>query len=325
MQDQPLPAADPSRTARQPLPMGELQRLKVLCVSEIGWLDSATLLADIKAAGGMTASQYQLPWPPFGDLHPDNAAGSSALIEAEGADGQVHRLLFDTGWNPAWMERRFTEEGIDRLLQAGQIECLIISHEHFDHFWGIGATLKHCPSLPIYIPAGFAPEGLALIRQMGHTGALLTAAPDQPQVLFPGCVLVQFPMRTLLQVQGENVLYFNIAHKGLAMVTGCGHGGVLNLLDYAKKTFVGGERIHAVYGGLHIAPFEDWDAERDRIVAQLCSYAIERLACNHCTGMTAVQKMLEAGLPVQRGTARNGSKTDLFLGNGDVLEVTAGI
>ena len=100
---------------------------------------------------------------------------------------------------------------------------------------------------------------------------------------------------------------------------------VLNLLDYAKKTFVGGEHIHAIYGGLHIAPFEDWDAERDRIVAQLCSYAIERLACNHCTGMTAVQKMLEAGLPVQRGTARNGSKTDLFLGNGDVLEVTAGI
>ena len=32
--------------------MGELQRLKVLCVSEIGWLDSATLLADIK--GGET-------------------------------------------------------------------------------------------------------------------------------------------------------------------------------------------------------------------------------------------------------------------------------
>jgi 7,8-dihydropterin-6-yl-methyl-4-(beta-D-ribofuranosyl)aminobenzene 5'-phosphate synthase len=30
-------------------------------------------------------------------------------------------------------------------------------------------------------------------------------------------------------------------------------------------------------------------------------------------------------LPVQRGTARNGSRTDLFLGNGDVLEVTADI
>jgi hypothetical protein len=29
-------------------------------------------------------------------------------------------LLFDTGWNPAWMDRRFAEEGIDRLLQQGQ-------------------------------------------------------------------------------------------------------------------------------------------------------------------------------------------------------------
>jgi len=31
--------------------------------------------------------------------------------------------------------------------------------------------------------------------------------------------------------------------------------------------------------------------------------------------------MLASGLPVQRGTARNGSQTDLFLGNGDVLDL----
>ncbi|MEE4379031.1 MAG: MBL fold metallo-hydrolase [Candidatus Competibacteraceae bacterium] len=301
------------------LEIGTLKRLKILCISETGWFDNATLFGDVKSAGGMGVSQYNLTWPPLGDLHPDNAAGSSALIEAEALDGTIHQLLFDTGWNPAWMDRRFAEEGIDKRLQQGEIEALIISHEHFDHFWGISSTLKHCPDLPIFIPEGFHEEGLALIKQAGHTGPLTTVHPDQPLVLFPGFALTHFRMNTLLQVQGENVLYFNIADKGLTMVTGCGHGGVLNLLDYARETFA--EPIHALYGGLHISPFEEWDAEHEQVIDKLSEYHIAQLGCNHCTGVKAVQRMTELGMPVVRGSARHGSKTELFLGNGDVLEV----
>lgn len=303
------------------LAIGALKRLRILCISETGWFDTATVFNDIRAAGGAQTDQYAIPWPPFGPLHAENAAGFSALLEAEATDGTVRRLLFDTGWNPDWMDRRFAEEGIDRLLQEGQIEALIVSHEHFDHFWGIGSTLKHCPDIPIYVPEGFHPAGLAFIRQQGHTGTVITVFTDQPLVLFPGLALVSFPMSTLLQVQGENVLYANLQEQGLTMITGCGHGGVLNLLDYARRTFIGGERIHAIYGGLHLSPLEDWDTERDQIVNTLSKYGIAKLACNHCTGRTAVEKMLASGLPVLRGTARKGSQTDLFLGNGDVLEL----
>jgi 7,8-dihydropterin-6-yl-methyl-4-(beta-D-ribofuranosyl)aminobenzene 5'-phosphate synthase len=126
-----------------------------------------------------------------------------------------------------------------------------------------------------------------------------------------------------LQVQGENVLYAHLQDQGLAMVTGCGHGGVLNLLDYARCTFSGGERIHAIYGGLHIAPLEDWDESREQVVNALGGYGIAKVACNHCTGRTAAEKMLAVGLPVVRGMARNGSQTNLFVGNGDVLELDA--
>jgi 7,8-dihydropterin-6-yl-methyl-4-(beta-D-ribofuranosyl)aminobenzene 5'-phosphate synthase len=107
----------------------------------------------------------------------------------------------------------------------------------------------------------------------------------------------------------------------MTMVTGCGHGGVLNLLDYARRTFQGGERIHAIYGGLHISPLEDWDESREQVVNALSGYGIAKVACNHCTGRTAVEKMLELGLPVVRGTAQHGSQTNLFVGNGDVLEL----
>ncbi len=303
------------------LDIGLLKRLKICCISETGWFDTSTVFGDIREAGGAEIDQYAIPWPPFGELHADNAAGFSALLEAEQSDGTLCRLLFDTGWNPAWMDRRFAEEGIDRMLRDGEIETLIISHEHFDHFWGIGSTLKHCPGITIYVPEGFHAAGFELIRQQGHTGAVVTVPADQPLVLFQGLALVSFPMSTLLKVGGENVLYAHLQDHGMAMVTGCGHGGVLNLLDYARQTFVGGERIHALYGGLHIAPLDDWDEARDRIITSLSGYGIDKLACNHCTGRTAVEKMLAMGLPVQRGTARNGSQTDLFLGNGDVLEL----
>ena len=309
-------------TSQQPnVDIGSLKRLKITCISETGWFDNATLLADVKAAGGMNISQYAIAWPPFGDLHADNAAGASALIEAEASDGILHRFLFDTGWGPAWMAQRFAAEGIDEMLRRGDIEGLIISHEHFDHFWGIGATLKHCPPITLYLPAGFQAKGLELIKTQGHRGKVVTVSADEPVLLFPGCALVNFNMQTILQVSGENVLYFHIEDKGMAVVTGCGHGGIVNLLEYARNTFKEGDRLYAVYGGLHISPFEEWDETRESVIEALRGYNLSRLGCNHCTGVKAVQKMLDAGLPVVRGTARHGSKTELFLGNGDVLEL----
>jgi 7,8-dihydropterin-6-yl-methyl-4-(beta-D-ribofuranosyl)aminobenzene 5'-phosphate synthase len=309
--------------ADQALRIAELERVKVLCISEVGWLDNKTLLEDVRAAGGMSADQYDIAWPPFGTLHANNAAGSSALIEAQALTGEVHRILFDTGWNPEWMERRFAEEGVDRMLAGGEIESLVISHEHFDHFWGIGATLKHCPGITIYVPEGFHPQGLALIERLGHQGQVVTTRAGQALELFPGAALVQFPMKTLLRVEGENVLYLNVAQRGLMVVTGCGHGGVLNLLDYARGHFAGNPSLHTLYGGLHISPFEEWDEAKAETVRRIGTYGLSRIACNHCTGLKAVEAMLRAGLPVVEGTGRNGSKSRLFVGNGDCLEVEA--
>lgn len=308
------------QTDGQRLDLGEVGRLSVLCVSETGWFDSEMLLADIAAAGGMQVSQYAYGWPPYGALHPDNRGGSAALVEIEDLHGTTHRFLLDSGWSEAWMEQRFQEEGIDQMLQRGEIACLVISHEHFDHFWGVGVTLRHCPDITVYVNEGFYPEGYAHLKQAGHTGELVVVKPDSPLLLFPGVALVNFDMPFICRIQGENVLYINVQDKGICTVTGCGHPGILTILEYARQNFMQGEHIYGVYGGLHIAPFEKWNAELDDLVAQLAAYNIPLWGCNHCTGAITVQKMIEAGLPIVRGTARHGSKTDLYLGNGDRIE-----
>ena len=96
-----------------------------------------------------------------------------------------------------------------------------------------------------------------------------------------------------------------------------------SICSNARRTFVGGERLYAVYGGLHITPFEDWSAEKDEVIAALADYGIAHFGCNHCAGALAVEKMIAAGLPVVRGSAKHGSKNAMFLGNGDVLELSA--
>ena len=55
-------------------------------------------------------------------------------------------------------------EGIDKMLKNGEIEALVISHEHLDHYWGLETTLKYNPNLKIYIPSTFYPEGMFFLR-----------------------------------------------------------------------------------------------------------------------------------------------------------------
>jgi 7,8-dihydropterin-6-yl-methyl-4-(beta-D-ribofuranosyl)aminobenzene 5'-phosphate synthase len=46
---------------------------------------------------------------------------------------------------------------------------------------------------------------------------------------------------------------------------------------------------------------------------------MQQVAANHCTGLIAIQKMQAAGIPVVKGTAKYGSRSDLYVGNGDTV------
>jgi len=44
---------------------------------------------------------------------------------------------------------------------------------------------------------------------------------------------------------------------------------------------------------------------------------LQKVAANHCTGLVAIEKMIASNIPVVRGTAKYGSKSELYVGNGD--------
>jgi len=334
--------------------IGVCKSIKVTNVSETSWFENAVLMGDIKGAGGLLVNQYDYNWPPFGNgqglgkgsyqegidkikhllpdkldeawkictencVHPDNAGGYAALIEVEEMSGNKRKFLLDSGWSYAWTEECFKREGIDKMLVNREIEALFFSHEHFDHFWGLPVTLKYDPTITIYIPEGFYPEGLQYIKDSGHTGEVITVANGLNQHI-PGMATYVFGIPIICRVYGEQSLYFNVKDKGLVSVTGCCHQGIIRFAETAyNEVKYENDNFHGIYGGLHISPFDDWDPKYDDLVISLQNYGFERIGCNHCTGVLCAKKFISAGYPVIEGTAQHRSKDKAYLGNGDTI------
>ncbi len=293
--------------------LDRVRSLSIKCLSEVSWHDNARMRQDVREAGGLSVDQFDVKWTP------ENAAGVSALIKTVDATGVPHKILMDVGWDLAYMEEVFRREGVDRMLAAGEIDFIYVTHEHVDHFWGLPAAVRHRPDIKLVIPQGFSERSRALIPASGHTGRVVEIPAGPPKTFFPGCASATFDIPIFLSTRGEQALYFNVEGRGLVTVTGCCHPGVLALLEYAKETFDGFLEFHAVYGGLHISPFEEWGPAQDELLDKLKSYRLHRLACNHCTGVLTITKMLELGMHVDRGTARHGTRSDLYVGNGDTV------
>ncbi len=127
-------------------------------------------------------------------LHPDNPADTPALIEVEELDGTMHKYLLDTGWSYEWMNDSFKREGIDKMLKEQQIEALFISHEHWDHFWGLPVTLKYDNRIPLYLHDGFYEEGLQYVKDCGYKGDLKSQTSPSPDYSGNGPAQVDVPI-----------------------------------------------------------------------------------------------------------------------------------
>ena len=334
--------------------IGQCKSVKILNISETSWFDNGIFMNNVTKAGGLLVDQYTFNWPPFGNgkgigkgsyadgiakikhllphkleeawaiakessVAPDNAGGFSCLVEIEDLEGKKTLYLFDTGWNYEWMDTCYKREGIDRMLANNEITAFIQTHEHMDHFWGFPAVTKYNPNIHIYTPSTFYPPGKQYIKDCGHVGKWTEVKKGLHQ-LQPGAALYMFEVPIIFKVFGEMSLYCNVKDVGLVSITGCCHQGIILFADTAYKELrYDNDKFYGLYGGLHISPFDDWDPKYDDLVIGLKKWELQRVGCNHCTGLITAQKFVDAGYPVVKGTARFRSKTTNYLGNGDVI------
>jgi 7,8-dihydropterin-6-yl-methyl-4-(beta-D-ribofuranosyl)aminobenzene 5'-phosphate synthase len=132
-----------------------------------------------------------------------------------------------------------------------------------------------------------------------------------------GLAAVTFDLPIILQTEGEQSLFANVKDRGLVVISGCGHQGLPRIMEVASSTLTAADKVHGLYGGLHMAPFGPLAPAQEAIIRDMPKYGFERIACNHCTGLPAVALMTELGFPIVRGTGSQGSVSDLYVGNGD--------
>jgi 7,8-dihydropterin-6-yl-methyl-4-(beta-D-ribofuranosyl)aminobenzene 5'-phosphate synthase len=92
----------------------------------------------------------------------------------------------------------------------------------------------------------------------------------------------------------DQAVVINVRDRGLVILTGCGHAGIVNIVHYARK-LTGIEQVYAVIGGFHLngpsfIPLIPLACEA------LTALSPEILVPAHCTGWRAIHA-LAAALP----------------------------
>jgi 7,8-dihydropterin-6-yl-methyl-4-(beta-D-ribofuranosyl)aminobenzene 5'-phosphate synthase len=241
--------------------------------------------------------------------------GFSALVRVRKSD-RVRTLLFDTGMTPTGATDNLRRLGVD----LGDIEVIVCSHGHFDHTTGLSGLADRLgrTNLPVILHPEFwtrrrvAIPGAPFELPTTSKRALIDAGFEvieqrQPSFLFDGSVLVTgevdrttafergFPLHEADRGSGwepdplildDQALVVHVAGRGLVVVTGCGHAGIVNICHYAKR-LTGVDRLHAVIGGFHLNGilFEPIIADT---VDALEGLAPDVIVPTHCTGWKAI-------------------------------------
>jgi len=93
-------------------------------------------------------------------------------------------------------------------------------------------------------------------------------------------------------VNDDQALVANIKHKGLVIITGCGHAGIINTINYAKK-LSGINKIYAVLGGFHLTGGDVFEEAIEPTVNELQKADLEYVIPCHCTGWKGINRIID--------------------------------
>ncbi|HLL79579.1 MAG TPA: MBL fold metallo-hydrolase [Ktedonobacteraceae bacterium] len=289
---------------------------------------------DVLMASTPVAHRYPLPQDLFERDQLRAEHGASFLITVVN-QGRRDTILFDTGVSPDGALHNLDLLGID----LASIQAIVLSHGHTDHTHGLDGFLGRLGRrrMPILLH----PDAFLKRRLVYNDGKVLDLPPPSlhdlsregiellvergPSFLVNGTLLVTgqverttgFELGVRNQqaeidgswqpdpwIYDDQAIVVHVRGKGLVVVTGCGHAGVVNILHQARAQ-TGIEQVYAVLGGFHLsgAAFEPIIPPT---IEELQRIAPAVVVPAHCTGWRAAhaiaRAMPEAFVPNSVGT-----------------------
>jgi 7,8-dihydropterin-6-yl-methyl-4-(beta-D-ribofuranosyl)aminobenzene 5'-phosphate synthase len=241
--------------------------------------------------------------------------GFSMLVRVFSED-KARCVLFDTGGSPEGIVKNAECMGIS----LSEVECIVLSHGHYDHFGGLISAVKavNKVNLPVIVhedmfeTRGSAnPKGAVRKYPEFPTEAQLSPAQivrtKKPSLTADGmvCVTGEIPRKISFEtgytphrifvngtwkpdpkIWDDRAIAIKIRGKGLVVISGCAHAGIINTISYAQQ-ITETEKVHVVMGGFHLSGRE-FENRIQPTIKELQKINPTLLVPSHCTGWKAM-------------------------------------
>lgn len=248
--------------------------------------------------------------------------GFSALVEVIG-DSVSHCILMDFGISKIGVPHNLKVLEVD----LGRIEAFVISHGHHDHVGSIVEVLGSLPRKPrpvVVHPDAFMstrfhkfPDGKqapipglkkGVIEETGNevidgrspvllASDYILALGEIPRTNdfekgVPTAYYEQGGKIYKDQIMDDKSVVLDIQDKGLAVIAGCGHAGIINTVQHAQR-ITGVEKIYCIMGGFHLIG-SIGEPVIKRTIEEMKRFNPEVIVPCHCTGFKAIQEFERA-------------------------------
>jgi 7,8-dihydropterin-6-yl-methyl-4-(beta-D-ribofuranosyl)aminobenzene 5'-phosphate synthase len=188
--------------------------------------------------------------------------GFSCMIDTGSA-----QILFDTGADGKTLLKNMRA----LELNVSDIDAVVISHMHGDHTGGLFAALEQIGACTVYFPVDISRSAS---ERISRTGANCVVSESFAEI-FPH-IYTTGPLGRMIR---EQALVID-TQKGLVVVTGCAHPGVVRIVEAAARHFK--KEIAFVMGGFHL--FSTDPASIQKIIERLRTLGVKKVAPCHCSG-----------------------------------------
>ncbi len=242
--------------------------------------------------------------------------GLSLLLDI--TKGKISKkILLDTGQSHEAL--LYNAKLLDINLK--DINMILLSHCHFDHTGGISGVLKEIDKeIPVIAHPAIFRQNFVLGPYLKNIGISSNNSEEviirnggqlvlvkEPVTLMEGVITtgeveknssfeeiginsynLEDGKLTYDEIIDDTSIIVNIKDKGLLIITGCGHSGIINIINHAKK-ITGINNVYGVAGGLHL--LHSADTRIDKTLEVFKSENLKLIATGHCTGLKAQYKI----------------------------------